>query len=54
MDRICVIFVMYASVIGLFSYSIFIADCKVFSNQTGLGRVRTCYFNDVPTVHTWF
>ena len=38
-----VIFVTKSSLIGLFLYSIFIENSKFLANQTGFGRVRTCY-----------
>ena len=41
-----VIFVTKSSLIGLFLYSIFIENSNFLANQTGFGRVRTCYCED--------
>ena len=38
-----VLLVTYSSLIGLFPSSIFTANSKFLSNQTGRGQVRTCY-----------
>ena len=33
-------------IFGLFLYSIFIENSNFLANQTGFGRVRTCYCED--------
>lgn len=53
-DKNFVIFVTKSSLIGLFLYSIFIENSNFLANQTGFGRVRTCYCEDsFYQEHVW-
>ena len=53
-DKNFVIFVTKSSLIGLFLYSIFIENSNFLANQTGFGRVKTCYCEDsFYQEHVW-